>query len=121
MTPVLPELCMSDRSARFHRMRHVTQRCPECVALVMDNIDFCPKHTEAWARTEGLLVALAAQPIRRKDGTFASAGVEVEVEEGQFSQIETMAIDSDRIIITTTDSKRIERTLLEGAPAWRRL
>jgi mannose/cellobiose epimerase-like protein (N-acyl-D-glucosamine 2-epimerase family) len=98
---------MSDRSARFARMSQAVKRCPACVALALDG-EFCPEHAENWARTEWL-IAVLAQRHR----------VEIEVEDGRFSQIDTMALDGERIIITTKDGRRVDRSHLEGAPRWR--
>ena len=122
--PLPPCFChaseMSDRGARFRTMSNRKRRCPECVALALAGGEFCPKHQEVWARTEGLVATLACPPRKMSDGSFVPVGVEIEIE-GQFSQIETMALDSERIIITTKDGKRVDRDLLEGAPPWRRL
>lgn len=115
---------MSDRTARFAAMKNhaIMQppRCAECVALALTG-ELCQTHAERWASLEGLVSTLALPPARRKDGSAIPVGIEVDVGGDAFEQIETMALDSERIIITTYGGKRIERPLSEGVPAWRRL
>ncbi len=101
---------MSELTATFRAMSNHKGECPECSALSVDEVGFCPRHAEAWARTEGL-IAMLAQRER----------VWVETDSGAYAQVNTMAVDSECIVITTTDGRRVTRTILEGAPKWRSL
>ncbi len=117
---------MSDRSSRFRRMRHVSQRCEDCISLAFAGKDFCPLHTERWASIEGLIATLGAPMQKRLDGSMVPVGVEIDIGDGVFEQISSLAIDSEHIIIDTLGSAvspamTMKRTLLEGVPAWRRL
>lgn len=117
---------LSDPPATVARMVTVCSYCENEATRE----DMCDEHAENWARTQGLMAQLRLPSKCTTPGPMFGRGdrriVQIDVRRYpyrsqlvQWQEVETMSVDSERIVITTKSGETVVRRLADGAPEWR--
>jgi hypothetical protein len=79
--------------------------------------------SQAAARVLGLMSVLSLPPLRRLDGTWAKAGIEIEIEPGVWQAVDRIVIEERRLIfLWGFNGHSGERSYdRERVPEWREI
>ncbi len=89
---------------------------------MLNKANLLDREANAWSSLQGLMAVLALPATRREDGVYRKRQVEVEISRNAWVQIDSMAVEPDRLVFWYgTNGRRVEYVFerSEGAPRWR--